>query len=47
MEGLCGKADEDGGEEGEAKADEEKEESDRLKLKTTKIEKFWELIVEL
>ena len=37
MEGFCGEADEHGGKESEAKTDEEKEERDRLKVKTTKI----------
>ena len=47
MEALCGKADEDGGHECEAEADQEKEESDGLKVKTAETEKLWELPVEL
>ena len=47
MEGLCGEIDEDAGKEGDAEADEEKEEGDRLKVETTETEKLWELTVEL
>ena len=47
MERLCGKVDRDGGEKGEAKTDEEKEERDCLKVKMGKTETLWELTVEL
>ena len=47
MEGVCGEADGDGGEEGEAEEDEEKKEGDRLKVKTAETEQLWELTVEL
>ena len=47
MEALGGKTDGDEGEESDAKTDEEKKESDRLEVKTTKTEKVWKLTVEL
>ena len=47
MKALCGEADGDGGNEGESEADEEKEESNRLEVKTPETQKLWELAVEL
>ena len=47
MKALCREADRDGGNEGEAEADDEKEESNCLKVKTTETQKLWELAVEL
>ena len=47
MKVLCGKTDENGGEEGEAEADMGEEEGNGLKVQVSEIEKLWELTVEL